>query len=211
MAISRRNLVVSAISGSILLLSPVQQTFAFWPLLLRFVVGGAIRSTASRAVVSTAARAAAGTAARRGAAGAIVRRESMKRVASLKVSAGLVASVSPTVYALAEEHNAEAIWVQQGYDNEFEAVLGNDSHDPVASQLYVGIEDVPTGSIEREKHCGLLSAGPSDTFRFSFNIADLPYPGVKRITGRTTDPAIKCLPSGAIIVASQDDVSTQYE
>jgi len=205
MPISRRKFIVAAMSGPLLLLAPVQQSQAFWPLLLRVFVGGAVRRT----VVSSVARSAVGAAARSGASAA-VRRTTMKSVSSLGVKAGLVVSVSPNVFALAEEHNAEAIWVQNGYHNSFSAQLANNSQENISSgDLYFSLEDVTHNTVEKEQYGGVLFASPGDQFRFSFEIAELPYPGVKRIVGRSTNPDIKCVPSGNIVVASSYDVQLE--
>lgn len=133
----------------------------------------------------------------------------MKSVSSLEVSAGMVISISPEVYALAEEHKAEAIWVRAGYDNQFTAVLENGSPSHVSGQFHYGIEDVNTGRLEKERFCCLIHAGPGDKFEFSGQESDLPSPGVKRIIGRTDNPNIRCNSSGNIIVANPEDVYTE--
>lgn len=217
MSMTRRKLILAGASGSLLMLGGVRPASAVWPVFLRFVIGGAARRSAGRAIASSAARGASSSAARRAAvgsaartgAGTAVSRQSMMNTASLNLARGIAVAVSPEVYALAQEHNAEAIWIQNGYQNEFEAVLSNTSSNRVASQLYIQVEDVITGHTEKQQHCGLLSAGSEDVFRFSFTIAELPYSGVKRIAGRLSDTSIRSQPSGNIVVASSGDVAIE--
>jgi hypothetical protein len=226
MGITRRQLLVTGILGPLISLIPAAPAHAFWPFLLRFVVGGAIRGTATRTFATTAARSVitsgASTAARasaatgaRSVARTVVSRSSVVRSTSSIVtrntavsgSLGLSVAVSPDVYALVEEHEPEAIWIQDGHQNELTAVLENDSDTRISSKVHFEIENAISGDTEETRCGGFLSAGPRDSFKFTFKIADLREAGVKIIKGITAESSIRCQPTGKILIASSRDVT----
>jgi hypothetical protein len=182
-------------SGGLILLSPPAE--AIWPWILRFIFSAGVRTGARSIVRKGTVNTLRGFASRR----------SFKSTVNLGLTASLGFSVSPNVYAKAKEYDAEAIWINSGYSNNFQLALQNDSSERKQAQLSYLLRDVPSDKVVLERNCGVLSAGPNDSFGFSFEISELPFVGVKRLEAVSDNPELYKVPSGNIVIANSNEVS----
>lgn len=198
-------------TGSLVLLPTEAQ--AIWPLLgfiARVAVGGFIRrtvvSTITRGIGSSLVRGAASVGGRNLARQQLRRYITKKTVTQYGISIGGAISVSPDVYAMAKEHNADAIWVNSGYDNQFDVEFDNKTKSAGSGELSFFIKDVEKDQIREQINGGYFSISSEAKFRHNFEIADLPFTGVISILGESTNSNLNFVPSGNIIVASKGDV-----
>ena len=198
-----------AINGTFLCLP--KSANAYFPLIARVMVGGFIRKPA----VQSATRVIASrtpVSSKIASSGAIARQNGTrqflnKRVrTSLGISAGLSVSVSPAVFALAQKHNAEAIWVKTGHANNFYMIFTNSSGQKIDGNLSLFIRDVERDEITTQLRAGTLSVPASSKTAFRFEIAELPYTGVIKIQADSTMNQLGIVDSGNIVIASASEV-----
>ena len=134
--VSRRN-ITAGISSSLVapvLMLTASESSAFLPFLLRFIFQGVVRSTATRTVATTATRTLSSGAIR-------TVTTQFKSVVNLGITTTGIAAVSSGVYALADKHRAEQIWVSgTEYLNKFvltteKAISEPDTHKKVYQVL----------------------------------------------------------------------------
>lgn len=164
-----------------LLLTP-RRAEAIWPLsfILRLVLGGAFRSTATRTVTNTAARALAG-----GATRTVV--TSFQTVGTLGISATGLATVSAAVWALAKEHNVKQIWVAgDEAANRFQLISDKANTEP--QRIFVGyrVVNVVTGAVETSATQVAYAMPGNKPMELPFLVKPLPHIGLKRIEAFVT-------------------------
>lgn len=211
---SRRKFIKLAVltplcaTGSLILFP--KEAEAFFPLLARIFLGGFVRrtvtKTVTRAVGGNLARKVALSSARSLVGQGSKRYITKKVVTRYGISMGGAVSISSDVYAMARECNAEAIWVNRGYDNLFNVEFNNKSKDYKGGNLSLLIKDVEKGVVKRKIYAGYLSAPPKKKFIFPFEISELPFTGIVNIEGRVIDENISCKPSGNIVIAREEDI-----
>lgn len=186
------------VGGSLIMLP--NEADAFWPWVARFVFRGLVRSTAR-----SAARGAFSGALR----GATIatRRSAFKSVIQMGIVGGSIVSVAPALHASISKYNAKAIWVNEGVENNFSLSISNATDKRMMAQLFYQLRDIDTGRVEIDKPCGLLSAGPNDSFEFPFSISELPFLGAKQLHAVSDSNDLLSVPSEPIIVTSQEEVS----
>lgn len=176
--------------GGLMVLSA--NSHAVWPWIARIIFTGlrrfGARSMAPRIITNT------------------TKRSTFKSIAEMSIVGGSIISVSPSLFADINKYKAQAIWVNEGVENNFYLALSNNSSSTKGAQLSYQLRDIDTGKVEIEQSCGYLSAGPSDEFKFSFSISELPYVGAKQLIAGSDSSDLHTEPSGAIIVATQDEV-----
>jgi hypothetical protein len=200
------------VAGSLILIPTEAE--AFWPLFLgRIILGGFARrtvtSTVARGLGSSLVRGSASIAGRNLARQQLRKYITKKTVTQYGISIGGAISISPDVYAMAKEHNAEAIWVNRGYDNQFGVEFNNETQSAGSGELSLFIKDVEKDQIREQINGGYFSISSKAKFEHSFKISDLPFTGVINILGQSTNDNLSFIPSGNIIVASQDNVHFQ--
>lgn len=172
------------------ILIPINQANAFLPILARILLGGMFRAGVTRGAVAAGARMISGSYLR-----------------SLASTGLAVASVSSNIYELMQEHDAKTIWVNQGVTNIFHVTgQGENDSEVINTNFYYNFKDAVSNSVQKELYAGMLVVPPRKSFKFSFEINELPFTGVYKISGRTDSSRVNIIESDNFILASRDDV-----
>jgi hypothetical protein len=172
-----------------------QAKSAFFPWAARFIFGNTVRRGAVRSAINKGAAKAVG-------------RSAFKSISMLDLAlvSGSIISVSPSLFASIRNYQAEALWIQNNFENNYYLLLKNHSNKKRSANFCHELRDIDTGKIEIEKPCGPLYAAPSDEFKFPFSISDLPYLGAKRLYATTDSEDLIVQPSNPIIITTEDQV-----
>jgi hypothetical protein len=168
---------------------------ALFPWIARFIFGNTIRRGAVRSVMNKGATEA-------------IRRSTFKSISALDIAlvSGSIISVSPNLFASIKNYEAETIWIQNNFNNNYFLSLKNDSNEKRSANFCHELRDIDTGRTEIEKPCGPLYVAPNDEFKFPFSISELPYLGAKRLYATTNSEDLIVQPSSPIIITTEDQV-----
>ena len=158
----------------------VRPAHAWVPLLLRLLLQGTVRGSATRTVTTTVARTLAAGVTRTVAT-------SFQTVASLGITGTSIVAVSAGVWALANQHRVKQIWVT-GTDALNSFLLASDKATTEHERIFIGyrVVDTSTGVVEAESRRVGFAAPGTAPLEFPFEVKPLPNPGLKRVEAFVT-------------------------
>jgi hypothetical protein len=182
---------------------------AIVPFLLRLVLQGAFRSTATRTIATTSTRTLASGAVR-------TATTQFQTVASLGMTATGVATVSTAIWALADKHRAEQIWVA-GTEVVNKFVLSTAKEVSEVDRFFYGyrVVDIATGNVEASSTRVGYPLPGTQPLHLPFDVKPLPNSGLKQVIAFITSdeqgqvPHLRFHPPAPklVVVANLDEVT----